>query len=166
MACVTEASGLAWGSVRGGLWPASGKGRTSGASHRPKRASLFIRSSFRDPAGGHRCPLLRRPRISFVTRRAKRSFEVRRADFVLGPEKKRLRPRLSGRSAVLFSKLSHERDQRLHTRLRKRVVKRGANAADGTVAFQAVELRRGRRGDELLLQILRRKPERHVHHRA
>src|SRR5215471_383319 len=96
MACVTEASGLAWGRVRGGLWPASGKGRASGASHRPKRASLFIRSSFRDPAGGHRCPLLRCQRIFLVTRRLKRSFGGQDADFEVGPEKKRLRPRLSG----------------------------------------------------------------------
>src|SRR5437867_726790 len=66
----------------------------------------------------------------------------------------------------LSLELSHERNQRVDTLFRKRVVDRRAHSADGSVPFEPVEAGSGRFLDELFLELLGREAKGDVHQRS
>src|SRR5206468_9822444 len=68
-------------------------------------------------------------------------------------------------SAVAPFEIAHERNQRVDTGFRERVIDRRAHAADGAMSLETVEPGRSRFPDEHLLQLFICEPERDVHQR-
>ena len=60
-------------------------------------------------------------------------------------------------------KIAHERNQRLHTRGRHRIINRRAHAAEHTMAFQLHQTMLFRLAEEGLIQIFIAQAKDHVH---
>src|SRR5215471_5250068 len=123
--CSAEASGLAWG-VFMGVNPCPRAAPAGGSTTRKRTNTRKTRTSFTTH-------LLR----SFENPSQDGFYEERRREFFgcRGGEG-------AGDSGALGGEVLHEGDEGFDAGLRKGVVERGADAADGAVTLQAVELRR------------------------